>query len=50
MDAFAAEQGLRDAELLSLTVLDMYSPVAEVPSPNQAHDLISSDAQKCSVR
>ena len=40
VDAFAAEQGLRDAEQSSLTVLDMYSPVAEVPSPNQAHDLI----------
>jgi hypothetical protein len=48
VDAFAAEQGVRDAGLS--IVLDMYSPIAEVPSPNQAHDLISSDAQKCSVR
>ena len=44
MDAFAAEHGLRDAGLSSLIVLDMYSPIAEVPSPNQAHDVISSDA------
>ena len=46
VDAFAAAQGLRDAGLSSLIVLDVYSPIAEVPSPNQAHDLISSDAQK----
>jgi len=46
VDAFAAAQGLRDAGLSSLIVLDVYSPIAEVPSLNQAHDVISSDAQK----
>ena len=41
VDAFAAAQGLRDAGLSSLIVLDVYSPIAEVPSLNQAHDVIS---------
>ena len=50
MDAFAAEQSLRDAGLSSLMVLDTYSPITEVRCSNQSRDVISSDDQKRSVR
>ena len=50
MDAFAAEQSLRDAGLSSLMVLDTYSPITEVRCSNQSRDVISSDAPSNTVR
>lgn len=50
MDAFAAEQSLRDAGLSSLMVLDTYSPITEVRCSNQSRDVISSGAPSNTVR
>ena len=50
MDAFAAEQSLREAGLSSLMVLDTYSPITEVRCSNQSRDVISSGAPSNTVR